>query len=415
MNIKWLSRLLLFIIIPSTSFCQWQIVSKIDSVSSLSKIYFVNSNTGLTGGYPGKIYRTTNSGGNWNLVYHQDSAGIYDIEFINQNTGFALYDMSILLKTTNAGLNWEPRIMNQIFTSIYFFDENTGYLTPFSSNRLWKTTNGGVIWNEMNYSFPFISLNDVKFFNKDTGFVCGIELRPSPRPYVGKTTNGGITFIHGWYFPGQEYTNLSFVNSQTGFVSDTFGRLLKTTNGGAQFTGWFTAGNFQTGGITVSAIDSNYVYVSGGAGFFSKSQNGGATWSQMYSPVRNNIYDLFFINKDTGFACGDSGVVLRIINASTVGVNNISNEIPSDFQLHQNYPNPFNPNTIINYQLPMEAEVSLKVYDILGNEAATLVNEKQNAGIYDAEFDGSGLASGVYFYRLEAGDFNQTKRMTLVK
>ncbi|MDZ4712841.1 MAG: T9SS type A sorting domain-containing protein [bacterium] len=135
----------------------------------------------------------------------------------------------------------------------------------------------------------------------------------------------------------------------------------------------------------------------------------------MYSPVRNNIYDLFFINKDTGFACGDSGVVLRIINASTVGVSNISNEIPSDYQLYQNYPNPFNPKTIINYQIPMFSNVILKIYDILGNEVVTLVNEKQNAGIYEAEFDGSGLASGIYFYRLIAGEFIHTKRMTLVK
>jgi len=263
MNIKLLSRLLLFIIIPSTSFCQWQVLSKIDSVSGLGKIYFINSYTGFTTG-DNKIYRSTDSGGDWDLVYQQGSEGIYDIEFINQNTGFALYDMSTLLKTTNAGLNWESRYLNQIFTSIYFFDENTGYLTPFSSNRLWKTTNGGVNWNEMNYSFPFISLEDVEFVNKDTGFVCGRQLGPNYNPYFGKTTNGGITFMHSWYITG---STISFVNSQTGYLSNNVS-LYKTTNGGPIYPGgWFTAGSFPTGGIKVSAIDSNYVYVSGRGGF----------------------------------------------------------------------------------------------------------------------------------------------------
>ncbi|MEO8446893.1 MAG: YCF48-related protein [bacterium] len=411
MKIKLLSLILLFIIIPSVCFCQWQVTSKIDNVSGLGKIYFTNSHTGFTTG-DNKIYRTTNSGENWNLVYQQGSDGIYDIEFINHNTGFACYDMSIFLKTTNGGLNWETRNMNQTFTSIFFFNENVGYLTTFSQSRLWKTTNGGVNWNAMSYSFPFISLNDVKFLNNDTGFVCGSELGPNNRPYLGKTTNGGITFMHSWLITGH---TLSFVNTQTGYLCNNVS-LYKTTNGGPIYPGgWITTGSFSAGGIKVSTIDSNFVYVSGGGGFFSKSENGGATWSQMYSPVRNNIYDLFFINKDTGFACGDSGVVLRIINASTVGVNNISNEIPSDFKLHQNYPNPFNPTTIINYQLPKFSNVSLKVYDILGNEVVTLVNEKQNAGIYEAEFDGSGLASGIYFYRIDAGEFIQTKRMTLVK
>ena len=100
---------------------------------------------------------------------------------------------------------------------------------------------------------------------------------------------------------------------------------------------------------------------------------------------------------------------------SVLSVNTISNEIPDRFSLSQNYPNPFNPNTIINYQLSMFNYVSLKVYDVLGKEVATLVNEKQSAGKYEVEFDGSNLTSGVYFYKLTAGEFTDTKRMILIK
>ncbi len=89
--------------------------------------------------------------------------------------------------------------------------------------------------------------------------------------------------------------------------------------------------------------------------------------------------------------------------------------LPKTFALEQNYPNPFNPTTIINYQLPTASTVSLKIYDVLGKEVATLVNARQEAGSYNFTFNASNLASGIYFYRLQAGSFVQTKKMMLVK
>jgi hypothetical protein len=90
--------------------------------------------------------------------------------------------------------------------------------------------------------------------------------------------------------------------------------------------------------------------------------------------------------------------------------------IPTEFALEQNYPNPFNPSTVISYQLPVAAgHVSLKVYDVLGREVATLVNEQKAPGNYEVKFDGSKLASGVYIYRIEAGKFSDAKKLLLIK
>jgi hypothetical protein len=83
--------------------------------------------------------------------------------------------------------------------------------------------------------------------------------------------------------------------------------------------------------------------------------------------------------------------------------------------LHQNYPNPFNPKTIIKYDLPQQTKVLLKIYDILGNEVITLVNETKPSGQYEVEFDGTNLSSGVYFYRIEAGEFIETKKLILLR
>jgi hypothetical protein len=109
-----------------------------------------------------------------------------------------------------------------------------------------------------------------------------------------------------------------------------------------------------------------------------------------------------------------------------VSVENISTEIPKDFMLYQNYPNPFNPSTKIKFTIPSVGTslmkfVQLKVYDILGNEVATLVNEEKPAGNYEIEFNAIAtnrdlsLSSGIYFYQLKAGEFIQTKKMILLR
>jgi hypothetical protein len=89
--------------------------------------------------------------------------------------------------------------------------------------------------------------------------------------------------------------------------------------------------------------------------------------------------------------------------------------MPVNFSLHQNYPNPFNPGTVISYQLPVNSDVLLKIFDVLGSEIATLVDEYKPAGKYEVEFDASRLASGIYFYKLQAGDYTSVKKMILIK
>jgi len=102
-------------------------------------------------------------------------------------------------------------------------------------------------------------------------------------------------------------------------------------------------------------------------------------------------------------------------NMGVVGIEAISNEIPIEFSLSQNYPNPFNPITKIRYQLPQESKVIIKLYDILGSEVITLLNEKKEPGVYEVDFNAQHLSSGTYIYRIIAGDFVETKKMILLR
>jgi len=107
--------------------------------------------------------------------------------------------------------------------------------------------------------------------------------------------------------------------------------------------------------------------------------------------------------------------VLPFFGGKLTDVESISNEIPVNFSLSQNYPNPFNPSTTIRFSIPEESFVTIKVFNILGEEITTLINENIVSGNYEVEFDASKLPSGIYFYKLQAGSFIESKKMVLMK
>jgi hypothetical protein len=107
--------------------------------------------------------------------------------------------------------------------------------------------------------------------------------------------------------------------------------------------------------------------------------------------------------------------IKKVFGSTGKSISKIQNSVPTVFKLYQNYPNPFNPVCVIKYDLPKDVKAVIKIYDILGREVKTLVNEFKKAGAYTVNFDGSVYASGVYFYRIEAGDFVESKKMVMVK
>lgn len=129
-------------------------------------------------------------------------------------------------------------------------------------------------------------------------------------------------------------------------------------------------------------------------------------------PVFEIIYNSISFN---GVPFGTTKLVNYCSNSTPIGITSISSQVPERFTLHQNYPNPFNPETNIRFDILYKGDVALKVYDNLGREIQTLVNENLSPGSYKVDFNASSLPSGAYFYRLTANDFTQTRKMMIIK
>jgi hypothetical protein len=186
-----------------------------------------------------------------------------------------------------------------------------------------------------------------------------------------------------------------------------------------------------------AALDNNIVYGTGGVRFFPnvqyrgiiwKTTNGGMNWGYQQPDTSINVfaYDvIYFIDSLTGWAYNSNGNFgIHTVNGGgpiIMGIKTIDNKLPIYFKLFQNFPNPFNPITNIQFQVSVNSNVKLIVYDILGKEITTLINEKKYSGTYKVSFDASNLSSGVYFYRLFISDlknnniYKETKSMIYLK
>lgn len=163
------------------------------------------------------------------------------------------------------------------------------------------------------------------------------------------------------------------------------------------------------------------LFVCGSDGKIFNSIDSGNNWSEQITGVNNKLNVMIF-RDTTGFAVGDNGTILFTSNGG--GINSVDENIhPNEIILYQNYPNPFNPITNIEYKINSKQYVQLKIYDVLGNEITTLVNEEQPAGSYHVEFNpamiNSKISSGIYFYQLstteEENKSIQTKKMIYLK
>jgi photosystem II stability/assembly factor-like uncharacterized protein len=435
MNKKIIKSLIvvLFYILAAYPQPTWEKI-KTPTNFNLLKVCYLDSLHCWVAGDSGLIMFSNDQGNNWQMQNSGVSNYISDIYFLNENLGWAvafelegLNIRSKILKTTNGGIIWQNdnyRHLNIILTTIFFKDSLHGWIggEPFDISY---TNDGGSNWNVANIdtgnfsNFPIIKL---RFSSEQYGFAVGGLV--DNVGVVWRTNNGGNLWKAYGIAP-DKFDDFLFLDSTNVLtLSADIERFypIGLLNFNLINNFWTYTELEKYGHVTslsrrtdaeiwgVLRCDTSFIF----------SIDTGTTWN--FLPTYDSLcyYSIAFADSLHGIVAAENGFILKYIHEEPVSVENASSEIPKRFILEQNYPNPFNPSTKIRWHSPLSSHQTLKVYDVLGNEIATLVDEYKSAGIYEVEFNletGNtlSLTSGIYFYQLIAGNRVETKKMLLLK
>lgn len=284
----------------------------------------------------------------------------------------------------------------------------------FQRNGVWDTC-----WS----SFTLTAISQL-YSNDSTLFACGTSYGFIPVPVILKSSDQGQSWEIYTPFPNHIANSITATDDSDTLYVGLNNRVIKSTDAGASWDSTsLRLENVIFTSIIINPLKPNHIYAGGKTSsndyILWRSENSGETWEQL-NPVWNSrvkginsMAGRVIDNKFELYIATDGDGILKYSEQITnVESKNI---IPINFQLLQNYPNPFNPTTTISYSIPEEKFITLKIYDVLGREVSVLVNEKKPAGNYKVEFNANNLSSGVYFYRLTAEGYTDTKKFVLLR
>ncbi len=371
---------------------------------------YVSNSAGFTwGGMENQTLTTMNSWGE-NLASHEyahqwfgDMISPASWSNIWLNEGFATWSESYWLERTGGYSSYKSSI-------------NSDASTYLSSNPGWAISEP---------SWDITTPNSNTLFNYAVTYCKGSTVL-----HLLRYTLGDSLFFKGIKAYATDTVNFKFKNST---IPDFFAKMTSET--GQDLTWFYNAWIYQPNhpiyqnGYNITNLGGGQYRVNflakqtqTNAGFFPipimikfAFSTGSDTTVKVMNNVNNQWYSFYFNRQPTGVTFDPNNEI--VIKSATLIVNADENVsiVPEKFALHQNYPNPFNPVTNINYDIPKNSNVKINIFDVAGKEVAVVVNEFRQAGRYSASFNGMKLASGVYYYKIQAGDFSEVKKMTLIK
>lgn len=435
------------------------------TTTNLSAQQFLNASMGWVAGQNGTILKTTDGGSSWASQASGTTSWLNCIYFETANIGWAAGTGGVIIATTNGGASWASQVSGTSATiEGGCFTSTTNGILSCSDGKILKTTNSGASWSAQTLNGS-LSLNCVDFITSQAGWVVGSG------GYIAKTNDGGATWTSQSSGTSQNLNGVAFANADTGWAVGDGGTVRWTTNGGTSWQAQFstTAENLrhvfvvntrhgyavglnntiieyatehalpiQLASFTATVVQMNTVRLdwrtisevnnygfemqrslgtpdvfatlagSFVAGHGTTSGPQDYTWTHQSVPAGRVYYRLRQVDLD-GTVHYSEPISVDVLTDVREGGQ------PTVFNLNQNYPNPFNPTTRIEFSVAKPALVTLRVFNLLGQEVATLVNEELNAGNYSTTFSGHELSSGVYLYKLDAGGFTSAKKLIVSK
>jgi photosystem II stability/assembly factor-like uncharacterized protein len=426
-----------------------------DTIPGLKAVCFTSVDVGYAGGYQNFLMKTTDGGSTWSAMIVDSKLWYFNnIEFWDANTGIIVSYPSSVYRTSDAGTSWGPCLgLKHSVEDICYADATTLFLVG-SDERIYKSTNNGFFWTEIDSGLAQHLFLGVEFLNTNYGIVTGENGK------VVVTTNGGTNWISSSAGSSGLLRGVHILNEQNSYVVGTPEQVYKTTNGGTNWFSDFTGANSialykikftenNTGLICGSEgkflINTDYVipveltsFTAAGignevhlkwitqtelnnSGFEIQRSVDKSEWKKItfipgfgttseannYSYIDSDLetgnyyYRLQQIDFDGSFKYSDIVSVF------------VSGQI--DYILEQNYPNPFNPSTTIKFSISEAANVKVNIYNSLGQMVAELVNKNLEAGQYSYQWDAKNSPSGIYFYELRTDKYVMIKNMILIK
>ena len=320
------------------------------------------------GSYALGAYKSTDGGISWDIINNGLPQADNNVMIMKDDKLYSATDQGLYVSSDD-GNQWAPTGWTQPALKVFTLD-NTMFLSRVTPSLTFRSTDNGATWDTLKNGIPnnFAAYTIVKLNN--TLFACG-----TGNSKLLKSTDDGI--------------NWTQINSSFSSINDL-------------------------------DISGNILYINHTTPYFSTDL--GETWAQISLAGGPNTFEDIKVVNGYFYGTGGGAVGKSIYRKNLSSIVNVEDQkyfVLNAYDLLQNYPNPFNPSTKIRWQSPISSHQTLKIYDVLGNEVATLVDEFREAGRYEVEFQSAvgnrQLASGVYFYRLQAGSFIKTKKMILLK
>jgi len=338
------------------------LIGSVKSILKKGNIFFVG--VGASGSYALGAYKSTDGGLSWNIINNGLPQADNNALIMKDDKLYSATDQGLYV-STNDGNSWNPTGWTELALKVFAIG-NTMFLSRITPSATFRSTDDGATWDTLKNGFPsnFAAYSIVKINN--TLFVCG-----SGNYKLFKSTDDGIN--------------------------------------------WTQINSSQTS-INVLDVSGETLFANHITPYFSTDL--GDSWTQISLTGGPNTFESIKVTDEyfygTGGGASGRGVYQKYLS-SIVSVEENNFLVPDFFMLFQNYPNPFNPTTTIRFSLPQAGGVTLKIYNLLGEQVKTLINQEMPAGIHSVQFSANSLASGIYYYRIQTGSFVETKKMLLLK